>query len=430
MMTSSGQKSLNLWVHELLPSSEASKLSERIMKERNLLTKRFNETKCYLRYIRSGHPSICSMEAFFDHRGGGEIFSTTEDIAHGHIFEYCDWGTLQNLIKKYYRTPLYSTGRLADRDNFSRPEGMPPLYTHAAIPEAFIWHVFLQLMDGLSFLHGDHELNKQDEFHRRNQVICIDIKLDNILLKDSGVPNTYPTVKIADFGEAIYVPHGESRWHDMGTTFCPPSDEPWYSAKYDVWCVGISLYIMSHSGRQPYRVDDPLHERDDLSVEPRWTRPDAHLSQTLCRELERPLEMDMEKRWTAIRIFNRIKPKAEAMIRSTYRELQDWVKPDFSGDNFDDGYLEWVQGGGVPSDIEEDGKDDDKKDNDDGGGGGDSDGEKHADIPDPAAAPISKKISSKKQQEMSKRRREEEEREKENLPPVRPSKRRLISSLK
>ncbi|EDO04316.1 predicted protein [Sclerotinia sclerotiorum 1980 UF-70] len=327
----------------LTPSSEASKLSERIMKERHLLTKRFNETKCYLRYIRSGHPSICSMEAFFDHRGGGEIFSISEDIAHGHIFEYCDWGNLENLVDKYYETPRYGVRRRGDKKKSSRPEGMPPLYKHAAIPEAFIWHVFLQLMDGLSFLHGDHELNKQDEFHRRNQIICVDIKLDNIFLKDSGVPNTYPTVKIGDFGEALYVPYGESRWQDAGTTLTAPSDEPWYSAKYDVW------------------------------------------------------------------------------------ELQDWVKPDLSNDNFNDGYLEWVQGGGVPSDYEEDVKDDEEdNDDDDDAGGGSGDSEKHAEIPDPPAAPISEKQSSKNQrEELSKRRREEEERGKENLPPARPSKRRL-----
>ncbi|APA14779.1 hypothetical protein sscle_13g095490 [Sclerotinia sclerotiorum 1980 UF-70] len=411
----------------LTPSSEASKLSERIMKERHLLTKRFNETKCYLRYIRSGHPSICSMEAFFDHRGGGEIFSISEDIAHGHIFEYCDWGNLENLVDKYYETPRYGVRRRGDKKKSSRPEGMPPLYKHAAIPEAFIWHVFLQLMDGLSFLHGDHELNKQDEFHRRNQIICVDIKLDNIFLKDSGVPNTYPTVKIGDFGEALYVPYGESRWQDAGTTLTAPSDEPWYSAKYDVWCAGITLYIMTHSGRQPNRIDDTLNEKNDLSIEPRWTRPDAHLSQTLCRELERPIEMDMEKRWTAIKIFNRIKPMAEERIRSTYRELQDWVKPDLSNDNFNDGYLEWVQGGGVPSDYEEDVKDDEEdNDDDDDAGGGSGDSEKHAEIPDPPAAPISEKQSSKNQrEELSKRRREEEERGKENLPPARPSKRRL-----
>ncbi|KAJ8061212.1 hypothetical protein OCU04_010285 [Sclerotinia nivalis] len=417
----------------ITPSSEASKLSERIMKQRHLLTKRFNETKCYLRYIRSGHPFICNLEAFFDHRGGGPIFSIEEDIAHGHIFEYCDWGTLEDIVRKYYETPRYGVRRRGDIRSHSRPPGMPIKYKHAAIPEAFIWHVYLQLMDGLSFLHGDHELNKQDEFHRRNQVVCVDIKLDNIFLKDSGVPNTYPTVKIGDFGEAMFVPYGETRWSELGTGVCAPPDEPWFSAKYDVWCAGIALYIMTHSGRQPNRTDKMLNEKEDLRMKPRWTGPDPHLSQVLCRELQRPREMDVKKRWTAIQIVNRIKPMAEPRIRSMYRELQDWAKPDLSADKFEDGYLEWIQEGGVISDSEEDGEDDDGEDNEDDedAGGGAGDDGKDTDVPGPPGAPISKKQSSKKQrEERSKRRREEEEQEKENLPPARSSKRRLISSLK
>ncbi|KAF7860720.1 hypothetical protein EAF04_008238 [Stromatinia cepivora] len=413
----------------ITPSSEASKVSKRVMKERNLLTKRFNETKCYLRYIRSGHPSICSLEAFFDHRGGGSIFNIEENIAHGHIFEYCDWGTLEDIVLKYYETPRYGARRRGDIKKNSRPPGMPITYKHAAIPEAFIWHVYLQLMDGLSFLHGDHELNKQDEFHRRNQVVCIDIKLDNIFLKDSGIPNTYPTVKIGDFGEALFVPYGETRWWDLGTGVCAPPDEPWYSAKYDVWCAGIALYIMTHSGRQPNRTNILLNEKVDLSIQPRWTMPDPHLSQVLCRELQRPREMDVKKRWTAIQIVNRIRPLAEPRIRWMYRPLQDWAKPELSTDKFEEGYLEWIQGGGVISESEEDGEDDDGEDNDDdedaGGGGGDA-GE-DADVPSPPGAPISKKQSTKKQQEeRSKRRREEENRGKENLPPERSTKRRLI----
>lgn len=165
-------------------SSEHSKVSEKAIAERHLSGKRFNETKCYLRYVRSSHPFICNLEAFFDIRAFGE-----EIISYAHIYEYCDWGTLENIVEQYYEEPRWGH-RVPEAFGPNLKKGHR-VYKHAAIPEAFIWHVYSQSMEALSFLHGDHELNKKPEFHRHNQIIMLDIKLDNIFLKDSGRPNTY-----------------------------------------------------------------------------------------------------------------------------------------------------------------------------------------------------------------------------------------------
>ncbi|KAM0180967.1 hypothetical protein ACHAPC_007502 [Botrytis cinerea] len=342
----------------ITPSSEASKRSEKAMKERHLMTKRFNETKCYLQYIRSSHPSICNLEAFFDLRLPDQ---DELDNGHCHIFEYCDWGTLEHIVVQY-NTPRWGTGEPENSIWGHKPKNMPAIYKHAAIPEAFIWHVYMQTMEGLSFLHGDHELNKKQEFHQRNQVICLDIKLDNIFLHDSGKPNTYPTVKIGDFGEATYVPYGDSRWHDTGNALCRAAEEPYLSAKYDVWCVGAVLHVMSHSGRRPLRPGG--FTKENIKDEPKWGICDPHLSKVLAKELEKPREMDENKRMTAAQILKHIKPIAEEMIRLTYRRLQPWARPELQIE-FDEGYLEQIEGGSVLSEIEESEDDDDDDDDDD-----------------------------------------------------------------
>ncbi|TGO52970.1 hypothetical protein BOTNAR_0308g00050 [Botryotinia narcissicola] len=291
------------------------------------------------------------------------ICKQPEDNGHFHIFEYCDWGNLENIVTQYYDRPRWGTGEPEGSIWAHKPENMPRLYKHAAIPEAFIWHVYMQTMEALSFLHGDHEFNKKQEFHSRNQVICLDIKLDNIFLKNSGKPNTYPIVKIGDFGEATYVPYGEQRWHDTGNTVCKAPEEPYLSAKYDVWCVGMSLYILSHSGRRPKRPE--VDGKADIKDKPNWGLCDPHLSKVLANELEKPREMDVEKRWTAAQILDHIRSIAEETIRLTYRRLQNWARPELQV-TFEEGIIERVEGGEALSEISEsDSNDDDDSDDSD-----------------------------------------------------------------
>ncbi|ESZ97067.1 hypothetical protein SBOR_2558 [Sclerotinia borealis F-4128] len=417
----------------ITPSSEHTKLSEKAMRERHLLTKRFVETKCYLQHIRSSHPFICNLEAFFDLRGGGEIIGREAEMAHALFFEYCDWGTLEYVVKSYYEVPRFGSRSSVDAEFKRLPKGMPPIYKVQALPEAFIWHVYMQMMEALAFLHGDHpEYNQKKEFHRRNQLVVIDIKLDNIFLKDSGVPNTYPTVKLADFGEAVFVPHGESRWAELGTALLTPPEGTWMSDKYDVWCAGVVLYMLSHSHTLPERPPMPVLKKYP-TVTPIWKQFDAHLSTDLCVQLRRPLVMDAKKRPTAFELWEIVRPLAEARIPLLFRGLQNWAKP---GDplEFKEEDLKWIEEGGAPSESEKEEVEE-------------SEGfDEYDHTPDPSSSE-EVDLSSEEEEDgdekggkeggerdpstptkspnLLKRHRREEERGKENLPPMRSKRRRL-----
>ncbi|RAL58230.1 hypothetical protein DID88_002279 [Monilinia fructigena] len=397
-----------------LTRSEASKLTKKEIRERSLLTKRFNETKCYLQYIRACPPLICNLEAFFDLRKPGEIIGRETKLAYGHIFEFCDWGTLRDVITNYYNKPRWGKRDREGYYQFPKPKGMPDIYKHAAIPEAFIWHVYTQMMEGLAFLHGEHDLTQEQQVRRRTQIIVLDLKLDNVFLKSSGKPNTYPDVKIADFGESQYVEYGKSRWSSEGSS---------------VYC--ISCRAFSYGAGETSKAWGWALYTSDRSAAPIWTAADPHLSETLCEELEIPIVIDVDERWTAGRIWKRIKPLAEARIPMLYRELQPWARQDIDI-RFEEGYLERVENGGGLTESDED-----RDTSDDAGGSHDS--------PRPAVTPNKQKQLEKQQPEKqsakqpekkmvktsevhSKKQREEEERDKENLSPLRPPKRRLTSS--
>lgn len=377
-----------------------------------------------MRYVRSSHPFICNLEAFFDVRAFGE-----EIISYAHIYEYCDWGTLENIVEQYYEEPRWGH-RVPEAFGPNLKKGHR-VYKHAAIPEAFIWHVYSQSMEALSFLHGDHELNKKPEFHRHNQIVMLDIKLDNIFLKDSGRPNTYPDVKLGDFGEATYIEHGKRRLARDGSTMAAPPEDHWISAKYDVWCMGLVLHLMSHSGETARRLNQEWINRN-LAIPPQWGTFDPHLSATLCEELRIPREMDVDKRWTAAKIWERIRPLAEERIPLMYRALEPWAKPKLQLE-FDDKELELVARSKAAVDVEA---------IEDILGGDQGDAEKDAlASASNASAKMQPKPQSEKQLEKKQKQKEEQRAEKlleqppkrkrgdgdekENLPFGRPPKRRL-----
>jgi serine/threonine protein kinase len=101
--------------------------------------------------------------------------------------EFCDRGSLQDMIKEYVK----------HYDDRPRP----------CVPEAFLWHAFIGLCDGLAYLQGG------DSFYRKPNAIVRpdwepilhrDIKPDNVLLRSRHTlgSNKYFYCVLSDFGLA------------------------------------------------------------------------------------------------------------------------------------------------------------------------------------------------------------------------------------
>lgn len=132
----------------------------------------------------------------------------------GLYMEFCDGGSLQDLLDKYVK----------HNRAHPPPRGSPP----TTIPESFIWHVFHSLANALQYIHhgicaGDHrdppELLSR---HKWPIILHRDIKPDNVFLRtqpgqnDRALfyphwplqnsnptrterPSSYPKVVLADF---------------------------------------------------------------------------------------------------------------------------------------------------------------------------------------------------------------------------------------
>ena len=115
------------------------------------------------------------------------------------------------------------------------------------LPEKFLWHVFLQLADGLSWLHyGVDSTNPDDEPSSGwQQVVHRDLKPDNIFLsKRPSQNNPYPSVVLGDFGlatlERVTTTTGDRRY---------AAPEGRNEAKSDVYALGATIYELAHGQR-------------------------------------------------------------------------------------------------------------------------------------------------------------------------------------
>jgi len=106
-------------------------------------------------------------------------------------------------------------------------------------------HVFRQIMGAVCYLHG------QRVAHR-------DVKLENFLIKESGVFLSQCTIKLIDFGLAARFEVGSASLMSICGTPDYMAPEVFVGAPYDekcdVWSCGVVLYTML-SGYMPYGGD-------------------------------------------------------------------------------------------------------------------------------------------------------------------------------
>lgn len=167
----------------------------------------------------------------------------------------------------------------------------------AYIPEAFVWHAFLQLSEALAFIHHGFDRNapfvsgKPELPEQWLAVIHRDIKPANILLQrarpDPDHPGleAYPRLVLGDFGMALQATEFNSppsSYYSVGTYVYQPPECPLHSPKGDVWSIGATVFEMC-MGRVPFDVDQ----------KPEWAEENADAFREWCYTLSRGELEDM-----------------------------------------------------------------------------------------------------------------------------------------
>ncbi|KAL8672233.1 MAG: hypothetical protein Q9168_003305 [Polycauliona sp. 1 TL-2023] len=159
--------------------------------------------------------------------------------------DYCTGGDLTSLLEAY--------------ENWHEPSSFGQLSNCSLdrIPEAFIWHAYLQLTEALAFIHYGYNANapsnRQILPDKWLGVIHRDIKPGNIFLQrapshpDHPGPEPYPKIVLADFGLAKQAdnfdePPTSNNW--MGTFVFQPPELPYHSPKGDVWSTGAIMFLL------------------------------------------------------------------------------------------------------------------------------------------------------------------------------------------
>ncbi|KAI9649883.1 hypothetical protein NHQ30_002465 [Ciborinia camelliae] len=344
----------------ITPSSEASIASPTKVAALNLLSKRSREIRTYLRYIRSGHPNICALEAFLD------FTAVLDDEEKGvpmfaSFFEFCDGGDLSQVIKGYgvgyeHHARCVVQNRDIEIMNMGRRwrkvEELPlielPIRRHP--PELFLWHIFSQLMGALAFLHNEGESGEKVDQKGRAMILTMDLGPQNVFLKwpaGKDRKTCYPDVKVGDFGEANFLPPGGNVdvGEEEGLDFVwgdPPEDEA-YDVKTDIWCVGAMMHVLGTRGFAPTPPkEDGVKEDGTKKGESREERKERerrqkknpervrHLegiySETLDKAVRTALHIEREKRPSSGPFSKQLEKSFDRRRQFFFRQLPSWIQ--------------------------------------------------------------------------------------------------------
>lgn len=230
--------------------------------------------------------------------------------------------------------------------------------TKFAFSERFMWSVFKQLADALSYIHN-YRCGKR----RVQTVIHCDIKPNNVLIKNLGTRGDFSSISIrlADFGFARFYNPKDTHQSLFGSSAYFPPEMDWQEPKYtpalDIWGMGAVMHFLAH-GYPPLedpeiaakretggnsgasgvdkanflsrgysesdwhnlntqRVVVPINlEQDDQTTDSRTKRPSPRYSDTLNECFSMPLTMDAKTRPDASVIAKKVKKLRPSWWRS------------------------------------------------------------------------------------------------------------------
>ncbi|KAI9828882.1 MAG: hypothetical protein M1819_006497 [Sarea resinae] len=310
-----------------------------------LVRKRFHASPHSTTFIKtrnahSGADETVDMETYIlrdvlvaPHENIARLVDSFSDPHHGAtelFFEYCDGGDLHGLIRQYRART-------------------------AVVPEAFVWHVFLQLAKALAYLHSGIVFDEGDEcatarypLETWHAVLHRDLKPANILLSlpAAGITSSggggggggskavlYPTIKLADFGMSSHTASSTHRrtFHGGTVAFQPP-ELPLTTEASDMWALGAVVHALCHGGlppigRLPSEWDSsPANWRAwEANPYAREMEPlAACYSDALDGWMARCLDFDHEARVKAWEAVVMMGPEARARRESGFVELEKW----------------------------------------------------------------------------------------------------------
>lgn len=222
--------------------------------------------------------------------------------------EYCDLGSLQDIVDKYHR----------------RHDG-------SYIPESFIWHAFHCMLKALAYMHhGIIDINSFFPLPNWKSVLHRDIKPANIFIKTADRGGIYPSIVLGDFG--IAVRQGDVEWGEMqvcGTFAWQPPEIPEHDleGRGDVWAVGAVVQSMCRLDHGPVGKPPLGVSVEEWDMDPRARRPKSagsRYSVQLNDALGLALKWDRFDRPTAGTLLLELKDLFRDS-RTTFASLPSWV---------------------------------------------------------------------------------------------------------
>ena len=188
-----------------------------------------------------------------------------------------------------------------------------------AVPESFIWHCFLQISEGLAYLHHGYDRRTLDGLPPASEwqtIIHGDIKPENIFL-GPPTPEThgYPSLVLGDFGLATI-----DEIPVAGTWMWQPPELPMTSTKADVWALGSVIHALAHEGQPPLRTRPADIDRSDFYRWPAAREPMSLLGD-YSTELHNlvvhgTLEFDPRARYSSLEVLRCIAIEVELGVAS------------------------------------------------------------------------------------------------------------------